>query len=174
MIDLANLFTLILVSLGLLFFLAGVVGLLRFPDPLSRLHALTKADALGLGLVVIGLLPQVSWPFTALKLLALWVLMVIGGSIAGQLIAATQFAADTGGNGGMGDSDDSSDHVAASDDLATDDAAADDTAFAPAASTALAASAATAADADDDAAKAPTKSAIDIEVGGFQPEDATR
>jgi multicomponent Na+:H+ antiporter subunit G len=106
MSDLANLFTLIVVSLGLLFFLAGVVGLLRFPDPLSRLHALTKADALGLGLVVIGLLPQVSWPFTALKLLALWVLMVIGGSIAGQLIAATQVVAEAGRAGDIGDGDD--------------------------------------------------------------------
>ncbi|MCF7979711.1 MAG: monovalent cation/H(+) antiporter subunit G [Chromatiaceae bacterium] len=186
MSDLANLFTLIVVSLGLLFFVAGVVGLLRFPDPLSRLHALTKADALGLGLVVIGLLPQVSWPFTALKLLALWVLMVIGGSIAGQLIAATQFAADAGGAGGISGGDD---HVAGSDELATDDAAEGDTAFAPAApvtsaapaasaafatSPVTAARAATAADSGDDAAKAPTKSATEIEVGGFQPEDASR
>ena len=36
----------------------GTVGLLRFPDTLTRLHALTKADNLGLGLVVVGLLPQ--------------------------------------------------------------------------------------------------------------------
>lgn len=168
MTDLANLFTLIVVSLGLLFFLAGVVGLLRFPDPLSRLHALTKADALGLGLVVIGLLPQVSWPFTALKLLALWVLMVIGGSIAGQLIAATQFAADTGGAGGISGGDD---HVAGPDELATDDAAEGDTAFATAAT---ADSAAAAADAGDHAAKASAKAATDIDIGGLQPEDATR
>jgi len=33
------------------FFLAGTVGLLRFPDVHSRLHALTKADNLGLGLL---------------------------------------------------------------------------------------------------------------------------
>jgi multicomponent Na+:H+ antiporter subunit G len=46
------------VSIGAFFFLAGTVGLLRFPDPLSRLHALTKADNLGLGLVVLGLLFQ--------------------------------------------------------------------------------------------------------------------
>ena len=44
---------------GGFFFLAGTVGLLRFPDTLTRLHALTKADNLGLGLVVVGLLPQV-------------------------------------------------------------------------------------------------------------------
>ena len=51
-------FTVLAVSAGALFFLAGTVGLLRFPDSLSRLHALTKADNLGLGLVVLGLLPQ--------------------------------------------------------------------------------------------------------------------
>ncbi len=50
--------TIIAVSAGAFFFLAGTVGLLRFPDALSRLHALTKADNLGLGLVVLGLLFQ--------------------------------------------------------------------------------------------------------------------
>ena len=37
---------------------AGTVALLRFPDTLTRLHALTKADNLGLGLVVLGLVLQ--------------------------------------------------------------------------------------------------------------------
>ena len=46
------------VAAGAFFFLAGTVGLLRFPDALTRLHALTKADNLGLGLIVLGLLPQ--------------------------------------------------------------------------------------------------------------------
>ena len=49
-----NLFTGIAVVAGAFFFLAGTVGLLRFPDSLTRLHALTKADNLGLGLVVVG------------------------------------------------------------------------------------------------------------------------
>src|SRR6516164_3951430 len=43
--------TIVAVSAGALFFLAGTIGLLRFPDTLTRLHALTKADNLGLGLV---------------------------------------------------------------------------------------------------------------------------
>lgn len=89
----SNLFTIVFVSLGLVFFVAGVLGLMRLPDPLSRLHALSKADNLGLGLVILGLLPQATWPFGALKLIALWVLAVIGGSIGGQLLAATQYAA---------------------------------------------------------------------------------
>ena len=60
---LLDLVTVIAVSAGALFFLAGTVGLLRFPDSLSRLHALTKADNLGLGLIVLGLLPQAREPF---------------------------------------------------------------------------------------------------------------
>jgi multicomponent Na+:H+ antiporter subunit G len=78
-------YTLTLVALGALFFLAGTLGLLRFPDTLTRLHALTKADNLGLGLVVLGLLPQVPWP-TGLKLLAVWLLALFAGATVGQLL----------------------------------------------------------------------------------------
>lgn len=48
---------------GAFFFFAGTIGLLRFPDVYTRLHALTKADNLGLGLVVLGLVLQAesSW-----------------------------------------------------------------------------------------------------------------
>ena len=55
-----DILTITAVSAGAFFFLSGTVGLLRFPDPLTRLHALTKADNLGLGLVVLGLLPRAS------------------------------------------------------------------------------------------------------------------
>lgn len=44
--------TLILLLTGAGFFLAGTVGLLRFPDVYTRLHALTKADSMGLGFIV--------------------------------------------------------------------------------------------------------------------------
>lgn len=41
--------------LGALLCLAGAVGLVRFPDTLSRLHAVTKPQTLGLILVLCGL-----------------------------------------------------------------------------------------------------------------------
>ena len=37
----ADTFTILAVVAGAVFFLAGTVGLLRFPDSLTRLHALT-------------------------------------------------------------------------------------------------------------------------------------
>lgn len=76
-----------MVSAGMVFFLAGTIGLLRFPDSLSRLHALTKADNLGLGLVVLGLLPQADGLPDALKLLTIWLLLMFSGACVSQLIA---------------------------------------------------------------------------------------
>ena len=81
--------TIFAVSAGAFFFFAGTVGLLRFPDTLSRLHALTKADNLGLGLVVLGLLPRAEGPFGALKLIAVWLLALLAGATVTQLIART-------------------------------------------------------------------------------------
>jgi multicomponent Na+:H+ antiporter subunit G len=83
---LLTIWTIVWVSLGGVFFLAGTVGLIRFPDSLTRLHALTKADNLGLGLVVIGLLPQTDSVMTALKLLFVWLLVLISSACVGQLI----------------------------------------------------------------------------------------
>jgi multicomponent Na+:H+ antiporter subunit G len=77
------------VSAGAFFFLAGTVGLLRFPDALTRLHALTKADNLGLGLVVLGLLFQAEGLLAALKLVGVWALALLAGATVTQLIAHT-------------------------------------------------------------------------------------
>lgn len=84
---LLDVWTLVAVSAGAVFFLAGTVGLLRFPDSLTRLHALTKADNLGLGLVVLGLLPQAGGILDALKLMAVWLLVLLSGAGVSQLIA---------------------------------------------------------------------------------------
>jgi multicomponent Na+:H+ antiporter subunit G len=82
-----NLFSVTAIGAGLIFFLAGTLGLLRFPDALSRLHALTKADNVGLGLVVLGLLPQADNVFAGLKLVVVWVLVQLSSATVGQLIA---------------------------------------------------------------------------------------
>jgi len=76
------------IAAGALFFLAGTVGLLRFPDPLSRVHALAKADAVGLGLIVLGLLPHAADVATGAKLVAVWALVQLAGTAASQLLAS--------------------------------------------------------------------------------------
>jgi multicomponent Na+:H+ antiporter subunit G len=78
-----------LILTGAVFFLAGTVGLLRFPDVYTRIHALTKADNLGLGLVVLGLLFQVESFSEALKLLVIWGLVLAAGATAANLVAGS-------------------------------------------------------------------------------------
>jgi multicomponent Na+:H+ antiporter subunit G len=79
--------TALLVVVGAVFFLAGTIGLLRFPDLHSRIHALTKADNLGLGFIMLGLLFQASSVSVALKLLLVWVLALAAAATSGYLIA---------------------------------------------------------------------------------------
>jgi multicomponent Na+:H+ antiporter subunit G len=63
------------------------VGLLRFPDVYTRLHALTKADNVGLGLIVAGLVIQAtSWAMAA-KLLLIWLLVLLSGACVAHLVA---------------------------------------------------------------------------------------
>jgi multicomponent Na+:H+ antiporter subunit G len=61
------------------FFVAGTVGLLRFPDLYSRLHALTKADNAGLGFTVLALMLQAESWLEVFKLGLVW-MMVLAAS----------------------------------------------------------------------------------------------
>lgn len=84
-----DILTICAVLAGAFFFLAGTVGLLRFPDTLTRLHALTKADNLGLGFVAFGLMVHAESVLSALKLIAVWLLALLAGATVSQLIART-------------------------------------------------------------------------------------
>lgn len=83
----ADILTTVLLITGAFFFLAGTVGLLRFPDVYTRLHALTKADNVGLGLLVAGLAIQAdSWAEVG-KLLFIWFLVLLAGASVAHLVA---------------------------------------------------------------------------------------
>ncbi|TVS08913.1 MAG: monovalent cation/H(+) antiporter subunit G [Gammaproteobacteria bacterium] len=82
----------VLIVLGLLFFLSGTVGLLRFPDVFTRLHALSKADTLALGLVCAGLALHADDGALQLKLLLIWLLVIVSGATCSSLIARAALA----------------------------------------------------------------------------------
>lgn len=77
----------LLVVGGALFFLAGTVGLLRFPDVYCRLHALTKADNLGLGFVSLGLVLQAEGTAARLQIVLIWILALTAAATACHLLA---------------------------------------------------------------------------------------
>lgn len=79
------------VSAGVLFFIAGSIGLIRLPDVLTRLHALTKADNVGLGLIVLGLAFQAGGLLELIKLILVWPLALLASSCACYLVAHSTF-----------------------------------------------------------------------------------
>ncbi|WP_207063454.1 monovalent cation/H(+) antiporter subunit G [Motiliproteus sp. SC1-56] len=82
-----ELITALLLLSAIVVFAAGTLALLRLPDPLCRLHALTKIDNLGFGLLAAGLaLIQPTW-IDGLKLLAIWTLILCSSTTNGYLIA---------------------------------------------------------------------------------------
>jgi len=83
----ANWLAMLFLLAGGFFFLAGTVGLLRFPDVFTRLHALTKADNLGMGLILTGLALQSGSGWVALKLLLIWLLVMLASTTACHLVA---------------------------------------------------------------------------------------
>lgn len=82
------------IGFGAFFFFAGTVGLLRFPDVYTRLHALTKADNLGLGLIIVGLMLQTETWTAILKLLLIWALVLLSSAASCHLVARAALRAD--------------------------------------------------------------------------------
>lgn len=76
-----------LFAAGGFFFIAGTLGLLRFPDVYSRLHAVTKADTLGFGLVVLGLSVRADSLQSVVVMVLVWLLVLVSGATACQLLA---------------------------------------------------------------------------------------
>ncbi len=73
-------------AVALFFFVAGTIGLLRFPDLYTRLHALTKADNAGLGFAVVALMLQAEGPAQVAKLALIWLLVLAASTTVCFLI----------------------------------------------------------------------------------------
>lgn len=79
---------------GAMFCLAAAVGILRFPDVLTRLHAATKPQVFGLLLILTGVAFTLrTWH------VVIWVTLVIGlqiltSPVAGHMLARTAYRTD--------------------------------------------------------------------------------
>lgn len=68
-----------LIAAGLFFQGVAAVGLVRFPDVYSRLHAIGTGDSLGIPLVLAGAAVHLGWTPVSFRLvLALFFLFLIG------------------------------------------------------------------------------------------------
>jgi multicomponent Na+:H+ antiporter subunit G len=76
---------------GALFVLIGSVGIIRFPDFYSRVHAVGKSDTLGLALVLIGLAIHEGGTLNTVKLILIAVFIAIANPTATHAIARAAY-----------------------------------------------------------------------------------
>lgn len=87
---LLDLLVLVLAVAGAYFFTAGTVGLLRMPDLHCRLHAVAKADTLGLGLVLAACAVYTRSPWLAAGFAVLWAVALCVAAVAVSVLANHQ------------------------------------------------------------------------------------
>ena len=72
---------------GGFFFAAGAIGLARFPDIHCRLHALTKAETLGMGFLVLGFAIRANDWYSAGLMVLIWFMVAASGAVTCHLLA---------------------------------------------------------------------------------------
>ncbi len=82
-----NIISWIFLITGSFFCLTGAVGLLRFPDFFSRIHAASLTDTLGAGLILTGLMIQAGWGLVLPKLLLILLFSFLAGTTASHAMA---------------------------------------------------------------------------------------
>ncbi|CNF97799.1 monovalent cation/proton antiporter subunit MnhG/PhaG [Mycobacterium tuberculosis] len=83
----------VLLLAGSGFSAAGALGMLRFPDLLTRLHAATKPQTIGLLLVVAGVAPQTGSVSDAVPLLLVAAFQLITAPVTAQTIGGAAYRA---------------------------------------------------------------------------------
>ena len=91
--------------IGLFFLVVAIVGLLRLPDVYNRLHATSKCDTLGAGLVLLSLALQ-SEMAVAIRLALLIIFVLITNPTAAHVIARVAYTTGIKPQIGRSDSND--------------------------------------------------------------------
>ncbi|MGI6604418.1 MAG: monovalent cation/H(+) antiporter subunit G [Firmicutes bacterium] len=85
----------LLLGSGLFFSFAGTVGLLRLPDVYCRLHATTKCDTLGAGLVLLAVMISGRPLSQIVKLLLILIFIWVANPTAAHILARAAYSAGT-------------------------------------------------------------------------------
>ena len=90
---LTNVLSAVLLLSGAVFCLSGAIGLLRFPDTLTRLQAAAKAQSIGLVMILLGATGTVSGPYIGLLLL-IAAFQLVTAPVTGQILGRIAYRTD--------------------------------------------------------------------------------
>lgn len=79
---------------GVFFFIVGSIGVLRFPDAMTRAHGAAKADTLGAVLCLMGLMLYSGFNAVTVKLILIVIFLWTANPTATHIIAKAIFKAE--------------------------------------------------------------------------------
>ena len=85
--------SMISIAVGLFFVFSGTLGVLRFPDFFTRIHAAGMTDTLGLELILLGLIIQSGFSLLSLKFLLVGFFLLLTSPTATHAIADAAYTA---------------------------------------------------------------------------------
>ncbi|MGV8146088.1 MAG: monovalent cation/H(+) antiporter subunit G [Alkaliphilus sp.] len=86
-----NIIVIALMMSGIFFFIVGTVGLIRMPDVFSRMHATTKCDTLGAGLILLAVVAYNGINVVSLKFLMVLIFIWITNPTSAHIIAKSEY-----------------------------------------------------------------------------------
>jgi multicomponent Na+:H+ antiporter subunit G len=85
--------TVVLLTLGALFSLTAAVGVLRLPDVFTRMHAITKAGSVGVGLIMAGVAVHFGDEVPVItRAAAIVVFVLVTSPVSAQMIGRAAYA----------------------------------------------------------------------------------
>lgn len=76
---------------GCFFFMVGTVGLVRLPEAFSRMHATTKCDTLGAGLILVAMMIHTGIQIITIKLFVILIFIWITNPTAAHIISKAAY-----------------------------------------------------------------------------------
>ena len=80
------------ISGGLFFMIVGTVGILRFPDIFTRLHAAGMTDTMGAGLLILGMCFQAGLGLVLVRLVIIYAFLLLTSPVATHALARAALA----------------------------------------------------------------------------------
>ncbi|MCR5784886.1 MAG: monovalent cation/H(+) antiporter subunit G [Eubacterium sp.] len=88
----------ILIVLGLLFFVTEMIGVFKFKYVLNRMHAAAIGDTLGIGIILLGLILIEGISFTSLKIALVIIFLWLASPVSSHLISRLELTTDENGD----------------------------------------------------------------------------
>jgi multicomponent Na+:H+ antiporter subunit G len=87
----ASIMSIALQSVGIFFVIAAAVGLIRFKDPLQRMHASTKAGTVGAGLIILAVVIEMGRVDVTVIGLSAFAFLLLTVPIAGHVLGRAAY-----------------------------------------------------------------------------------